>query len=138
MIGDLLHSRSRVVDKLGFGSYSTVWLAWDKIDRRYLALKVGIADAVLQEADILRKLSFSQPSSSSPHPGRSSMPIALDEFQVRGPNGTHQCYTRGPARCDLREISYSWLFPLDVARALCGGLTLAIAYMHSREFAYGG
>ncbi|KAJ0422996.1 kinase-like domain-containing protein [Aspergillus carlsbadensis] len=42
-----------------------------------------------------------------------------------------------PARCDLREISYSRLFSLDVARALCGRLTLAIAYMHSQGFAHG-
>ena len=27
MIDDLLHNRYRVVDKLGFGGYSTIWLA---------------------------------------------------------------------------------------------------------------
>ncbi|KAL3441660.1 kinase domain protein [Aspergillus insuetus] len=119
MIGDVLHSRYRVVDQLGFGSYCTVWLAWDKTDRRYLALKVGVADVVLHQADIIRKLSASQTSSLA-HPGRSSIPISFDEFQVHGPNETHHR-----------------LFPLDVARALCGGLTQAIAYMHSRGFAHG-
>ncbi|EIT83023.1 protein kinase domain protein [Aspergillus oryzae 3.042] len=37
-----------------------------------------------------------------------------------------------PARCNLREVLYSRLFPLEVARALSGSLILAIAYMHSR------
>ncbi|KAL3488151.1 kinase-like domain-containing protein [Aspergillus germanicus] len=136
MIGDVLHSIYRIVDKLGFGSYSTVWLTWDKIDRRYLALKAGAAGVVLHVAEILRKLSASQTSLLG-HPGRSSIPIAFDDFHIHGPNVTHQRYTREPARCDLREISYSRLFPLDVARALCGGLTQAIAYMHSQGFVHG-
>ncbi|KAK1144165.1 hypothetical protein N8T08_005829 [Aspergillus melleus] len=29
MIGDILHGRYRIVDKLGFGGYSTIWLAQD-------------------------------------------------------------------------------------------------------------
>lgn len=29
MIGDMLNQRYRVVDKLGFGGYSTIWLAVD-------------------------------------------------------------------------------------------------------------
>lgn len=42
MIGDVLHGgRYRVVDKLGFGGYSTVWLARDTQARRYVAVIVG-------------------------------------------------------------------------------------------------
>lgn len=29
MIGDVLHERYQIVDKLGYGGYSTVWLARD-------------------------------------------------------------------------------------------------------------
>ncbi|EEH41143.2 hypothetical protein PAAG_03429 [Paracoccidioides lutzii Pb01] len=42
-----------------------------------------------------------------------------------------------PARCSLREASFSRLFPLEAKRALSGGLTLAIAYMHSRDYSHG-
>ncbi|ODM15750.1 hypothetical protein SI65_08984 [Aspergillus cristatus] len=41
------------------------------------------------------------------------------------------------AWCNLREISFSRLFPLEVARALSGGLTLAIAYTHSQGYIHG-
>lgn len=132
MIGDILHRRYRIVDKLGFGGYSTVWLARDTHLKQYVAVKIGTADAAPRETRILRAL-----SSPSEHPGRQSIPLPLDEFELRGPNGVHPCYTMAPARCNLREVSFSRLFPLGVARALAGGLTLAIAYTHSQGYAHG-
>ncbi|RHZ59771.1 hypothetical protein CDV55_105607 [Aspergillus turcosus] len=131
MIGDMLHARYHIVDKLGFGGYSTIWLARDTHQEQYVAVKVGIADALPRETKILRAL-----SSVSAHPGRKSIPSPLDEFEVHGPNGTHPCYTMAPARCNLREVSFSRLFPIEVARALSGGLVLAIAYTHSQGYVH--
>ncbi|PYH90933.1 kinase-like protein [Aspergillus ellipticus CBS 707.79] len=128
MIGCMLHDRYKIVDKLGHGGYSTVWLAYDTNVKQYVALKVNIADAHPREAKAFRALSqplldntriHESPSTSLPsppiHPGRD-----------RGPNGTHACYTVAPAECNLREISFSRLFPLDVARAL----SLRRCYVH--------
>ncbi|KAJ9291922.1 hypothetical protein DTO021C3_362 [Paecilomyces variotii] len=137
VIGDILHERYRIVDKLGFGGYSTVWLAQDTHLGRYVAIKVGIADALAHEVKILRVLSAPLPSPSSLHPGRNSISFPLDEFKLHGPNGTHPCYTMIPARCNLREVSFSRLFPIEVTRALSGGLTLALAYTHSRGYVHG-
>ncbi|KUL87781.1 hypothetical protein ZTR_03265 [Talaromyces verruculosus] len=96
----------------------------------YHPVMIG-ADAHPSETSVLKVLS---PPSSSPHPGQKSIPLPLDEFQVDGPNGIHKCYTMTPARCNLREVSFSHLFPLEVARALSGGLAMAVAYTHSRGF----
>ncbi|KZF22827.1 kinase domain protein [Xylona heveae TC161] len=137
MIGDVLHGRYRIVDKLGFGGYSTVWLAQDTSLKRYVAVKIGIANSIPRETNTLRALSAPLPPSSLRHPGCDSMPLPLDEFELKGPNGTHVCYITAPARCNLREVSYSRLFPLDVTRALSAGLTLAVAYMHSRGYVHG-
>lgn len=133
MLGDELHGRYRIVDKLGFGGYSTIWLARDAHLNRYVAIKVRIADATPFEIHALKAL-----SSSSTHPGQKSIPLPLDEFRVQGPNGTHVCYTMAPARCNLREVSFSRLFPLEVAQALSGHLTLAIAYTHSQGYIHRG
>ncbi|KAF3057466.1 Serine/threonine-protein kinase spk-1 [Daldinia childiae] len=133
IIGDVLHERYRIVDKLGYGGYSTVWLARDALLKRYVAVKVSVADSLPNEINILRALS----SSSVVNHGCDLVPSLLDEFEVHGPNGIHRCYVMTPARCDLREISYSRLFPLEVARALCYGLTLAVAYIHSRGYIHG-
>ncbi|GAD97073.1 predicted protein [Paecilomyces variotii No. 5] len=137
MIGDILHGRYRIVDKLGFGGYSTVWLAQDTYLKNYVAVKVGIADSIIHETNVLWALSASQSSSPSTHRGRDSIPSVLDELKLHGPNGTHPCYTMAPARCNLREVSYSRLFSLEVARALSSGLALAVAYMHSQGYVHG-
>lgn len=130
MIGDTLNERYRILDKLGFGGYSTVWLARDILLEHYVAVKVGIANSLPNETKIVRALSAPLSSSSSAHPGRSSIPVPLDEFELHFPNGTHPCYTMTPAQCNLREASFSRLFPIEIARALLGGLALAVAYMH--------
>lgn len=150
MIGDILHDRYHIVDKLGFGGYSTVWLARDTDLEHYVAVKVGIgtsesnsdsdSDSLLREIKSLRALSAPLPLSASIQQrlGRNSIPCLLDEFEVHGPNGAHACYTTAPARCNLSEVSFSRLFPLEVARALVGGLTLALAYTHSQGYVHGG
>jgi hypothetical protein len=144
MIGDTLQGRYQIVDKLGFGGYSTVWLAHDLRVQKYVAGKVGIADSPDRDS-LRRELKALQALSTPPssqyvqqHRGSRLLPLVLDEFEVHGPNGAHPCYTTPPARCNLRDVSYSRLFHLDVARVLAGGLALAVAHTHSKGYAHGG
>jgi serine/threonine protein kinase len=137
MVGDVLHDRYHIADKLGFGAYSTVWLARDTRLNRYVTLKVSIADSVQRETKILKALS-TPTLSSSVHPGRGLVPVFLDEFEVQGPNGKHTCYAVAPAQCNLREASFGRLFPLEVARALSYRLSQAVAYTHSHGYVHGG
>lgn len=132
-IGDVLNDRYRVADKLGFGGYSTVWLALDTHLKQYVAIKVNIADSLPRETKALKAL-----SSSLAHSRRDSVPVYLDEFEVQGPNGRHTCYTVTPAQCNLREISFSRLFSLEVARALSYRIAQAVAYTHSQGYVHGG
>lgn len=138
MIGDVLNDRYHIVDKLGFGGYSTVWLALDTNLKRYVAVKVNIADSLPRETQVLKALSSPSLPSLPMRPGHGLVPVLLDEFNVQGPNGKHTCYTVTPAQCNLREISFSRLFSLRVARALSYGLTQAVAYTHSQGYIHGG
>ncbi|TKW48760.1 Serine/threonine-protein kinase spk-1 [Colletotrichum tanaceti] len=145
MIDTLLHGRYRIVDKLGFGGYSTVWLAHDVQLQRYVAVKVSISGPSLprRESAILRALSA---ATATPTPSAvggaaigacDAIPCILDEFEIRGPNGTHACYAVAPAQGNLREASFSRLFPIDVARALAAKLALAVYFVHSQGIVHG-
>ncbi|KOS47027.1 hypothetical protein ACN38_g1996 [Penicillium nordicum] len=86
-LGECLKSgRYKVLHKLGWGGYSTVWVARDLRDDVYVAVKICVAEMynVGQELNILKKLAFRQPRlKHTVHP--------LDNFDLKGPNGSHNC-----------------------------------------------
>lgn len=110
---EISHCRYRIVHKLGFGSYSTVWLARDQQEKRYVALKIIVAEAsrFSSKSRILSHLYRS--SIGRFHPGRASVPFILDEFFLEGPNGRHLCLVGEPAGCSVaesKEASRNWMF----------------------------
>lgn len=134
MIGDVLHKRYEVLDKLGYGGWSTTWLVRDTQLERNVALKIGISDSSRHETAILRALAAVDDTSE----GSKLIAVPLDEFEIEGPNGTHPCYTMAVAEGNLGDASLHDLFPLEALRCLAAGLTLAVAHVHSRGFVHGG
>ncbi|KAM5443391.1 hypothetical protein MferCBS31731_001712 [Microsporum ferrugineum] len=132
LLGDILHGRYEVVQKLGFGTYSTVWLTYDQKRSAYVAIKVCTADAPLQEVEILRTLTKNQTN----HPGLPILPVILDDFELQGPNGRHQCYVTRTARSSVAGAKYSCCFEISVARALVAQLILAVDYIHSHGYVH--
>ncbi|KPM42259.1 hypothetical protein AK830_g4294 [Neonectria ditissima] len=139
-IDDRLGKRYRIVHKLGYGTFSTAWLAMDERTSKYVAIKVGTADADRAEADVLSRLTQSAANCSNSGDELSLIPVVLDRFDLSGPNGTHPCLVTLPARCSLqnaREASGSSLFQLDVARSLAAQLVMAVSLVHSQDIHLG-
>lgn len=133
------NGRYRIVDKFGFGTYSTVWLAKDQHMNRYVAVKIVVAEAskTSSEGQILRLLSDAKIN----HPGRSYVISISDEFSINGPNGRHLCLVSEPARCSVaasKEASTNWMFPIEVARTVTAQVILGLHYIHSRGVVHGG
>ncbi|MCJ1388327.1 hypothetical protein MMC18_001173 [Xylographa bjoerkii] len=94
-LGDVFKQRYRVCRKLGFGSWSTVWLARDLSENRYVSLKIGKAaskDYELHEINTLRSIA----KADSSHPGFKHIQKLLDAFEHEGPNGLHTCLVFEP------------------------------------------
>ncbi|KAJ5146536.1 CMGC/SRPK protein kinase [Penicillium bovifimosum] len=137
-IGDALNGgRYQLVDKLGYGGYSTIWLARDLRMDRYVALKAITADASSStpEASLMHYLGNS-PST----PGRGIIPPLLDEFWVTGSNGKHKCIVTPPAQMslsDAKEASTCCLFPPKVAQSIIAQLIRGVAFLHSNDIVHG-
>ncbi len=143
-LGDALKGgRYCVLHKLGYGGFSTVWLARDKDQDRLVSLKVLTAEASRQptELTILRHLD----EHAHANPWRSSIIATLDDFIIDGPNGRHLCYVSQPGGPSLSAISDSpgeiagtRRLRAPLARRLARQLAKAVSFMHDVGIVHGG
>lgn len=140
IIGNVLNDgRYEIAHKLGFGGYSTTWLARDRVAQRYVAVKVPVTDkaSTSSEANILRLLS----TPVSTHKGQRFIPSLFDEFTFDGPNGRHVCLVQEAAVCNIarsKEDSSNFMFQAETARSIAAQLVLGLSYLHSRKVCHGG
>jgi len=131
--------RYRIVHKLGYGAFSTVWLARDSAADRYVSLKVFTATASERssESQVLEIIHQNNPL----HPGRMFVSSLLNDFSIRGPNGNHRCLVTeilGPTVSDVKESFDCDLLSLDIARRVTVQLALGLADIHSCGIIHGG
>ncbi|KAL8766365.1 MAG: hypothetical protein Q9209_006835 [Squamulea sp. 1 TL-2023] len=132
-------NRYIVVNKLGFGTYSTVWLAHDRSSNRHVALKILEAEASSNETRILQHLEAHRRQKPDGLGAQYVLKL-LDSFHVDGPNGRHQCLVSEPAACNItvsKELSTVWVFPLLVARAIAAKVIMGLHFLHSSGVVHG-
>ncbi|KAI1128415.1 kinase-like protein [Nemania abortiva] len=137
-IGDEFHNgKYRVIRKLGYGLYSTVWLARNSQTDQHVALKILTADSfggekATFELDILRHQA-SMATKSPGSPGANHIVGLQDEFKHSGPNGRHVCLVfkpMGPDMSHYRELFSRAKLPMPVAKKVTKELLMALAFLH--------
>ncbi|XP_019716383.1 SRSF protein kinase 1a isoform X1 [Hippocampus comes] len=91
-VGDLYNGKYHVIRKLGWGHFSTVWLARDIQMKRFVAMKVvksaeHYTETAVDEIKLLKSVRNSDPDD----PKREMVVQMLDDFKISGVNGTHVC-----------------------------------------------
>ncbi|KAH9923759.1 kinase-like protein [Epithele typhae] len=152
-IGDTFSDgRYQVVRKLGWGHFSTVWLAKDSKLNRHVALKVvksapRYTETALDEIKLLQRLITSStppvaPTPENPNPpispsvthsGRSHVISFLDHFRHKGPNGTHVCMVfevLGENLLGLIKRHQNKGVPMHIVKQTAKQILLGLDYMH--------
>ena len=107
-IGDVFAKlRYRVLHKLGYGGFSTVWLARDHHLNRYVVVKIFTAEASKKNSNELQILDHLRTHSNIDHPGWKHVAEILDHFNFIGLNGNHICLVSQVAGPTISQLSYS-------------------------------
>ncbi|KAF8460080.1 kinase-like domain-containing protein [Kalaharituber pfeilii] len=131
----------KILRKLGYGGYSTVWLARDTKNSRDVALKILKASVPDCELRVLSHLS----NSDHLHEGVNHVLNTLNHFYHIGPNGKHLCLVTevmGPNISDLLSPPRGRFddfprFPKQIVKQITRQLLLGLAYIHSNRIVHG-
>ncbi|KAK7272195.1 hypothetical protein RJT34_28647 [Clitoria ternatea] len=132
-IGDTFKNGCYVVQsKLGWGHFSTVWLAWDTHKSQYVALKIQksaqhYTEAAMDEIKILRQIADGDPDDNK------CVVKLLDHFKHSGPNGQHVCMIfefLGDNLLTLIKYSDYRGVPLPMVKEICFHILVGLDYLH--------
>ncbi|QPG96452.1 hypothetical protein C2857_004238 [Epichloe festucae Fl1] len=110
-IGEVFQERYQIVGKLGFGGGSTVWVCHDLKEDALLTIKICTTGEI-GNRDARQEVIISEHirSVDAPHhPGKQRLRVVLDNFEIEGPSGGHQCLVFAPLGRPL--TSFRKLFP---------------------------
>ncbi|CAK7221095.1 hypothetical protein SBRCBS47491_004411 [Sporothrix bragantina] len=135
-LGDVFDNGAyKVLRKLGYGVYSTVWLAHDTKTKQQVALKILTADSYggikdTYELAILEHIT--EQARNNPLGGQHVL-VLLKQFRHCGPNGEHVCLVfkpMGPDLGKLRDIFPRRRLPIPVAKKVARDLVSALVFLH--------
>lgn len=157
-INDVFFDRYVVVQKLGWGHFSTVWLCKDTKFNTFVAMKVQksaphYAEAAYDEIDILKKASskaddlpwlkaletylspaeFAEAKLQGTAKNYSYVVQLLNSFQHSGPNGTHVCMVFEILGVNLLEVIKHYNYrgiPLPICRTIARQVLIGLDYLH--------
>lgn len=133
VIGEIYNDRYRIVRKLGWGYFSTVWLVWDYKEERYQAMKIQKSAKHYSEAAFDEIKLLSEIMQADPHKTRCCARLN-DYFSHTGPNGTHVCMVfdvYGENLLSLMERYEYRGIPLPIVKCIARQVLVALEHLTS-------
>ncbi|KAF5624006.1 CMGC SRPK kinase [Fusarium sp. NRRL 25303] len=147
-LGDLFNDgQFKVIRKLGEGAYSTVWLAHDLRNSRYVALKILISENTEETSHELHVLHHL--AKVAPQDGTRHVTQLLTDFEHKGPNGIHKCLVFEPMGPSVNSMVYELpqfkprkygmkiRYPPQMAKRILLQSLHGLAFLHNNGVAHG-
>ena len=136
----------KIVHKLGSGSTSTVWLAWDNTEKRNVSLKIMKAES---EADYSKELRLEKEinRASDQQSGRKFILRHYRQFKAKSRNGWHHCLVTEAVGPPLAAVRWAWgnyddndnpVLPIDLAKKFTTQLARGLDHLHACGIMHGG
>ncbi|KAL4577788.1 hypothetical protein LXL04_013902 [Taraxacum kok-saghyz] len=118
--------------KLGWGQFSTVWLAYDTQTSKFVALKLQksapeFVQAAVHEIEVLSTITENDPKNEK------CVVQLVDHFKHRGPNGQHLCMVLeflGDSILHLIRYNRYKGLNLDYVKEICKCILIGLDYLH--------
>ncbi|KAL7917591.1 kinase-like domain-containing protein [Trichoderma austrokoningii] len=138
-IGDIFNDRYKILSKIGYGRYSTVWLVRDlqanNIQHEFRALKILRAEVYGGEHDIFEReiLNHFRSGKDRDLLGFKYICHLISDFEHKGPNGTHVCLVfelMGETLLSFGVWFHGDMLPYSVMHRFAIQLVLALDFAH--------
>jgi len=149
-IGEVFNKRFKVVKKLGWGEFSTVWLAWDLRDEQFVALKISKSAADFRKAStweirIFEKTNEKLKGTPDEHtqkglnkdgwncPDSQCVVRMYDHFDHTGENGCHLVMVfevLGPNLLSLISAHEFSGIEINIVKAITKQVLKGLAFIH--------
>nr|XP_033782508.1 SRSF protein kinase 2-like [Geotrypetes seraphini] len=131
---DVFNGRYRVVQKVGWGYFSTVWLCHDIQQKRCVAVKVSksgrkFSEAAVDEISILHCVNGARKK----EPAGAPIVRFLDDFKLVGENGLHVCLVfelLGPSLFHLMKNHGPHGLPLICVKRIVQQVLRGLNFLH--------
>lgn len=128
-MGEVLADRYQLVGKLGYGAYSTAWLARDLCSPEHVAVKIAAPAAVARELPMLRRLAMTE------HPGSHYVRRLRDEFVLQKDAMQYHALVFDPGLCTLLDFriirGHDEALPPVLVKAVVRHVLYILDYLHT-------
>ncbi|KAI1178381.1 kinase domain-containing protein [Nemania sp. FL0916] len=126
-------SRFKILHKLGYGGFSTIWLVRSNVDGRYYALKILCANIprTNNELAILWHLKTVAPR------GHPNVVMLHETFIIKGPNGEHRCLLFPVLGPSLRTVDVGQTLLGEGRERVCRQVASGLAFLHEHGICHG-
>jgi serine/threonine-protein kinase SRPK3 len=130
------NGRYRIIKKLGWGHFSTVWFAKDEKLNKFVALKIvksasHYTETAMDEIKLLENVMNADPDD----PNRKFIVEFSGWFKHKGPNGIHVCMAFEVLGSNLLTLIRQYRhrgIPLSIVKRIVKQILLGLEYLHDK------